>query len=66
MKKLNFSGSQTGQRLISSGMVSLVGIKVKNQKKRLSSKDFRTMVDVLLEDAFKVKVKYSPKKSYQE
>jgi hypothetical protein len=40
---------------------------MKNTKqKKLSQKDFRGVVDILLEEAFKVTVKYSPKKSYQE
>ena len=36
------------------------------KNKNMSSKDFRTMVDALLEDAFKVKVKYNIKKDYRE
>ena len=36
------------------------------KNKRLNSKDFRTIVDALLEDAFKVKVKYNVKKDYRE
>ena len=37
-----------------------------SKQKKLNSKDFRTMVDALLEDAFKVKVKYNVKKDYRE
>ena len=36
------------------------------KNKRLNSKDFRTIVDALLEDAFKVKVKYDVKKDHRE
>ena len=36
------------------------------KNKRLNRKDFKTMVDALLEDAFKVKVKYNIKKDYRE
>ena len=36
------------------------------KNKRLNSKDFKSMVDVLLEDACKVKVKYDVKKDYRE
>ena len=36
------------------------------KNKRLNSKDFRTIVDALLEDAFKVKVKYNVKKDHRE
>ena len=37
-----------------------------SKQKKLNSKDFRTMVDALLEDAFKVKVKYNVKKDRRE
>ena len=36
------------------------------KNKRLNSKDFKSMVDILLENAFKVKVKYDIKKDYRE
>lgn len=35
-------------------------------KKKLSSEDFRSIVDILLEKAFEVKVSYKPKKDYRE
>ena len=34
--------------------------------KRLSSKDFRTLWDILLGDLHKVKVEHKPKKDYRE
>ena len=36
------------------------------KNKRLNSKDFKSIVDILLEEAFKVKVKYNIKKDYRE
>jgi len=34
--------------------------------KKLSKRDFNLIIDILMEDASKVKVYYSPKKDYRE